>query len=57
MICLPREEANAYRFDSFEIKQTASRIDGLFVPLEENSNNISSHWKKSIKLISLYYSR
>ena len=31
------EEANRYRFDSCELKQTAFRIDGLFVPVEENS--------------------
>jgi predicted transposase/invertase (TIGR01784 family) len=32
----PSEEASAYRFDSFEIKQTAFRTDELFIPIEEN---------------------
>ncbi|MDJ0730601.1 MAG: Rpn family recombination-promoting nuclease/putative transposase [Crocosphaera sp.] len=29
---------DAYKFDSFEVKQTAFRIDGLFVPKESNSS-------------------
>jgi predicted transposase/invertase (TIGR01784 family) len=37
LIGRPASEANAYRFDSFELKQTAFRIDGLFLPLEDNS--------------------
>ncbi|MDF0552595.1 DUF2887 domain-containing protein [Kamptonema sp. UHCC 0994] len=37
LIGRPASEANAYRFDSFEWKQTAFRIDGLFLPLEDNS--------------------
>ncbi|MCU0534861.1 MAG: Rpn family recombination-promoting nuclease/putative transposase [Hydrococcus sp. Prado102] len=36
LIGRPSEEAIAYRFDSFEIKQTAFRTDGLFIPIEEN---------------------
>ena len=33
LIGLPAEESRAYRFDSVEVKQTAFRIDGVFLPL------------------------
>lgn len=38
LIGRPINEANTYRFESFELKQTAFRIDGLFLPIEENSS-------------------
>lgn len=34
------QEANAYQFSSVEIKQTAFRIDGVFLPTQENENPI-----------------
>ena len=37
LLGLPAEEARAYRFDSVEVKQTAFRIDGVFLPLGEDS--------------------
>ncbi|WP_255346732.1 Rpn family recombination-promoting nuclease/putative transposase [Synechococcus sp. PCC 7336] len=33
LVGLPTEEAQSYRFDSVEVKQTAFRIDGVFLPL------------------------
>lgn len=32
----PPESANAYKFSSVEIKQTAYRIDGVFLPQQED---------------------
>lgn len=34
----PPEEANAYNFSSVEVKQTAFRIDGVFLPKADASN-------------------
>ena len=39
LLGLPAEEARAYRFDSVEVKQTAFRIDGVFLPLGEDSEH------------------
>jgi len=36
----PPEEANNYQFSSVEIKQTAFRIDGVFLPAEAEDNPI-----------------
>ena len=36
LVGLPAEEARSYRFDSVEVKQTAFRIDGVFLPTPEN---------------------
>ena len=36
----PPQEANAYQFSSVEVKQTAFRIDGVFLPAEESENPI-----------------
>ena len=36
----PAEEANVYQFSSVEVKQTAFRIDGVFLPAEESDNPI-----------------
>ncbi|WP_017328126.1 Rpn family recombination-promoting nuclease/putative transposase [Synechococcus sp. PCC 7336] len=33
LVGLPAEETQSYRFDSVEVKQTAFRIDGVFLPL------------------------
>ena len=32
------EEASRYQFTSIEVKQLAFRLDGLFVPQDNNSN-------------------
>jgi predicted transposase/invertase (TIGR01784 family) len=34
----PAQEANAYQFSSVEVKQTAFRIDGVFLPTQEGDN-------------------
>ncbi|QDL06742.1 flagellar assembly protein H [Brasilonema octagenarum UFV-E1] len=34
----PPEEARAYQFSSVEVKQTAFRIDGVFLPAKESDN-------------------
>lgn len=34
----PPQEANAYQFSSVEVKQTAFRIDGVFLPTQEGDN-------------------
>ncbi|NMG19348.1 Rpn family recombination-promoting nuclease/putative transposase [Brasilonema bromeliae] len=34
----PPQEANAYQFSSVEVKQTAFRIDGVFLPTKESDN-------------------
>ncbi|WP_443029087.1 DUF2887 domain-containing protein [Spirulina sp. CS-785/01] len=36
LIGQPPSQASAYRFDSVELKQTAFRVDGVFLPLEES---------------------
>lgn len=36
----PPQEANAYQFSSVEVKQTAFRIDGVFLPAKESDNPI-----------------
>ncbi|MDF5712809.1 MAG: Rpn family recombination-promoting nuclease/putative transposase [Rhizonema sp. NSF051] len=36
LIGKPPEEANAYKFSSVEIKQTSFRIDGLFLPQQDD---------------------
>lgn len=33
----PPETANSYQFSSVEIKQTAFRIDGVFLPIQEDN--------------------
>jgi predicted transposase/invertase (TIGR01784 family) len=40
LINRPPEEANNYQFSSVEIKQTAFRIDGVFLPSEDEENPI-----------------
>lgn len=40
LINRPPEEANNYQFSSVEIKQTAFRIDGVFLPAEGEENPI-----------------
>ncbi len=34
----PPQEANAYQFSSVEVKQTAFRIDGVFLPTQQGDN-------------------
>ena len=34
----PAQEANAYQFSSVEVKQTAFRIDGVFLPAQTREN-------------------
>jgi predicted transposase YdaD len=36
----PPEEADGYKFSSVEVKQTAFRIDVVFVPIENNESPI-----------------
>jgi predicted transposase/invertase (TIGR01784 family) len=36
----PPKEADGYKFSSVEVKQTAFRIDGVFVPIENNESPI-----------------
>ncbi len=36
----PPETANIYQFASVEIKQTALRIDGVFLPIQDEANPI-----------------
>lgn len=38
LIGCSEEVARSYRFESFELKQTAFRIDGFFLPIAEESN-------------------
>ncbi|MGI8503674.1 MAG: Rpn family recombination-promoting nuclease/putative transposase, partial [Hassallia sp.] len=40
LISNPPETANVYQFASVEIKQTAFRIDGVFLPIQEENNPI-----------------
>jgi predicted transposase YdaD len=40
LIQLPINEANNYRFDSLEVKQLSFRLDGVFLP--QNNNPIFS---------------
>ncbi|MDF5718928.1 MAG: Rpn family recombination-promoting nuclease/putative transposase [Rhizonema sp. PD37] len=40
LIGKPPEEANAYKFSSVEIKQTSFRIDGVFLPQQEDEQII-----------------
>lgn len=36
----PPEVANSYQFSSVEVKQTAFRIDGVFLPIQEVDNPV-----------------
>ncbi|BAY29848.1 hypothetical protein NIES2107_16920 [Nostoc carneum NIES-2107] len=36
----PPETANIYQFSSVEVKQTAFRIDGVFLPTQDTNNPI-----------------
>ncbi|WP_441338662.1 DUF2887 domain-containing protein [Microcystis sp. M59BS1] len=40
LIQLPINEANNYRFDSVEVKQLSFRLDGVFLP---QNNNLRFH--------------
>lgn len=40
LISYPPQTANAYQFSSVEIKQTAFRIDGVFLPIQGDENPI-----------------
>jgi len=35
----PKEEANNYLFKTFELKEASFRMDGLFIPIDEQSND------------------
>jgi len=46
LINRPASEANAYQFTSVELKQLAFRIDGVFLPKQEQpSQPFYSHFK------------
>ncbi len=59
LIGQPASEANAYRFASVELKQTAFRIDGVFLPLPEAGDRpiffVEVQFQKDPKFYSRFF--
>ena len=60
LIGRPFEDANAYQFSSVELKQTALRIDGLFLPVPDSPERpiyfVEVQFQKDPKLYSRLFS-
>lgn len=60
LIGRPFEDANAYQFSSVELKQTALRIDGLFLPVPDSPKRpiyfVEVQFQKDPKLYSRLFS-